>query len=209
MPVGSRSFVAWKVCIVHFSICVLCFPAPWRIFLDIGWALTMFPSAKKSMRAIARFELSTRCCSTSGWSCKTNLLFLRSRQTHEKCQDRLAASDVPAVPMLWGSGEACTSPFREQLLLACSWWSQLHLETRSEPIKHRGRLRVSGVCKAGKQAKAWLQNFTSSKEREGKGEKKKKEKEKQPAQPIEQLLLHSLSSLIDLDTTANFRSDIC
>lgn len=104
-------------------------------------------------------------------SCKTNLLFLQSRQTHEKRQDRLAASDVPAVPMLWGSGEACTSPFREQLLFACSWWSQLHLETRSEPIKHRGRLLGNGVYKAGKQAKAWLQNFTFCKERK----KKKKE----------------------------------
>lgn len=154
------------------------------------------------MCAIACFELSARCCSTSGWSCKTNLLFLQSRQTHEKHQDRLAASDMPAVPMLRGSGEACTSPFGEQLLFACSWWSQLHLETRSEPIKHRGRLPGSGVCKAGRQAKAWLQNFTSCKERKG-GEKK------QPAQPIEQLFLHSLSSLIDLDTTANFHSDIC
>lgn len=128
--------------------------------------------ANISMCAIACFELSAGCCSTSGWSCKTNLLFLQSRQTHEKRQDRLAASDMPAAPMLWGSGEACTSPFGEQLLFACSWWSQLHLETRSEPIKHRGRLPGSGVCKAGRQAKAWLQNFTSCKERKGKGGKK-------------------------------------
>ena len=128
--------------------------------------------ANTSVCAIACSELSARFCSTSGWSCKTNLLFLRSRQTHEKRQDRLAASDVPAVPMLRGSGEACTFALGEQLLLACSWWSQFHLETRSEPIKHWGRLLGSGVCKAGRQAKAWLQNFTSCKERKGKGEKK-------------------------------------
>lgn len=40
-------------------------------------------------------------------------------------------------------------------------------------------------------------------------QRKEKGKKKQPTQPIEQLLLHSLSSLIDLDTTANFCSDIC
>lgn len=135
-----------------FRIHVLCFPACPRTFPTQGESQPF--QALLSQHAYVCHSLfwAAKCCSTSGWSFKTNLLFLQSRQTHEKRQDRLATSDEPAVAMLRGSGEACTSPFGEQLLFACSWWSQLHLETRSEPIKHRGRrLLGSGACKAGRQ----------------------------------------------------------
>lgn len=137
---------------LHLKIHILCFPASPRTFPTEGEFQPFQALLSQHAYVCHTLFWAAKYCSTSGWPCKTNLLFLQSRQAHEKCQDRLAASDVPTGAMLWRSGEACTSPFGEQLLFACSWWSQLHMETRSEPIKHRGRrLLGSGVCKAGRQ----------------------------------------------------------
>lgn len=96
------------------------------------------------------------------------------------------------VPLL--SESSCSSPAAGG---ASSIW---------RPDQNPLRIEVGDCLEeelARQGGKAWLQNFTSCKERKRKGKKK------QPMQSIEQLFLHSLSRLIDLDTRANFRSDIC